>query len=195
MFQESCTNIELIETDFVSCYVSYCVDSVIPVKIVKDFHNSKSWVTKSLKVLLTKKRCAFQEGNLAEFHWVKKERKIEMMKAKQHYKGKIERELVDNNFCLGRYCMKTIAGIKNDRNSRVTLEGYRCDNQLAQEFNKFYLRFEIHNLKNVISERKISLCHSGSAPFKEYVLNTLKLEKALVLTIYVAICLSLLQSN
>jgi len=33
--------------------------------------------------------------------------------------------------------METIAGIKNDRNSKVTRESYRCD-------NKLYLRFETH---------------------------------------------------
>ncbi len=57
--------------------------------------------------------------------------------------------------------MKIIAGIKNNRNPKVTLKLHTCDTQLGQEFNEFYLRFETHTWRNEILERKIDLCDDG----------------------------------
>lgn len=56
-------------------------------------------------------------------------------------------------------------GIKNDRNCKVTLEGYRCDNQLAHEFNKLYVRFETHNLKNNVQENMLESRHFNRKPW------------------------------
>jgi len=52
--------------------VSYCVDNVIPDKIVQVYPNNKPWVRKSLKVLLNKKRQAFREGNFLEMKKLEK---------------------------------------------------------------------------------------------------------------------------
>ena len=44
-------------------YVSFCVDTVVPVKRCKIYPNNKPWVSKQLKdVLNTKKRVYFQGG-------------------------------------------------------------------------------------------------------------------------------------
>lgn len=45
--------------------------------------------TKSLKVLLKERQHAFQKGNLSKFNRLKKEVKVEINKAKLHYKEKI----------------------------------------------------------------------------------------------------------
>lgn len=82
--KESCYIDDLTD---VSCYVSFCVDRVIADKVVKVYPNSKPWVSKSLKVLLNRKRRAFG-----------------------------------------------------------------CDKQLADVFNKFYLRFDSHDFSNVIQK-------------------------------------------
>ena len=61
MFKE-CSDIDEL-TDVISSWVSYCKDTVIPIKAVKVYTNSKPWVTKSLKGLLCEKNRAFTEEN------------------------------------------------------------------------------------------------------------------------------------
>lgn len=61
--------------------------------------------------------------------------------------------------------MKSIVGIKDKKNSEVVLDGFRCDKQLAQELNKFYLRFDTPGFRDVIQEQKAYLCDSGPTPF------------------------------
>ena len=46
-------------TDCVFGYISFCIDDIIPTKVVRCFPNSKPWVTNDLKVLLNEKKRAF----------------------------------------------------------------------------------------------------------------------------------------
>lgn len=77
MFQESCAHIDEL-TDDVSCYVSYCVDNIIPDRSVKVYPNNKPLITKSLKGLLKERQHAFQKGNVSEFNQLKKKKRSEI---------------------------------------------------------------------------------------------------------------------
>lgn len=59
VFMDSSVDIDELN-DEVSSWVTYCVDSVIPEKVLKIYPNSKPWVSRNLKCLLIKKRTAFQ---------------------------------------------------------------------------------------------------------------------------------------
>lgn len=61
--------------------------------------------------------------------------KLEINKAKLHYKEKIEWELRNRNLGSAWDGMKTIVGTKPKRDSNIVLEGYRDDFQLAQALN------------------------------------------------------------
>lgn len=132
MFKDSCTNINDL-TDVVSCYASYCVDNVIPDKIVQVYPNNKPWVRKSLKLLLNKKRQAFREGNFLELNELKKEIRIEIRRAKQGYKEKIEKDFGGRNLCSAWDGMRTVIGTRREKNVKVVLEGFSCDSLLATE--------------------------------------------------------------
>ncbi len=59
-------------TNVICSYVTFCEDMLIPVKYFKKFPNSKPWVTKSLKILLSKRNRAFNERNTIEYFSIKK---------------------------------------------------------------------------------------------------------------------------
>lgn len=122
-------------------------------------------MTKELRTLLYKKRQAFRAGNLLELEKLKKEVKYEIARAKRSYKEKLEDQLGNNNLGSAWDSMKTIIGIKEIRNSKLVLDGFKCDRKLAQGLNEFYLRFDTPKFKDVISEQKNSLRDSAPAPF------------------------------
>ncbi|KAK0150010.1 hypothetical protein N1851_009245 [Merluccius polli] len=58
------------------------------------------------------------------------------------YKAKIEAQLKINNLGSAWESMKTIVGLKDDKLKHIELNGYPSDLQLAQELNRFYVRFD-----------------------------------------------------
>ena len=72
MFYNACSDLnELV--DVVSSYITFCVDSVIPTKEITVYPNNKPWVTKKLKGLLNKKKCAIFTGTVEERKQINKE--------------------------------------------------------------------------------------------------------------------------
>ena len=159
MFKESCNDIDEL-TDVICSWTSYCENIVIPVKSVKLYPNSKPWVSKSLKGLLHKKGKAFREGNLIEMHNIEKEIKREIRAGKMRYKDKIENQLRMNNLGSAWSSMKTIVGLKEEGRTNIQLSGYNSDQQLAEEFNEFYTRFDVHDFKEQHSELRKGLVTS-----------------------------------
>ena len=121
MFKESCNDIDEL-TDVTCSWISYCENTVIPVKTVKMYPNSKPWVSKSLKGLLRKKEEAFKAGNRIEMHSVEKEIKREIRAGKMKYKDKIEKQLRMNNLGSAWSSMKTIVALKEDGRTNIQLQ-------------------------------------------------------------------------
>ncbi len=97
MFKESCGD-DLDElTDVICSYAAFCRDMIIPCKQVRIYPNNKPWVNKSVKACIQKKRHAFKQGIASDLHVATKELKIEIRKAKQTYKSKLEENLAVNN--------------------------------------------------------------------------------------------------
>ncbi len=85
-------------TDTGSSYVTFCVDTVIPVKTAVIFPNNKPpWVTKDLKTAINKKKKTFFTSDPQEIKVVSKEVRAELIKAKGKYKEKIEKQYVNGD--------------------------------------------------------------------------------------------------
>ena len=89
VFRNSCSSLDEL-TDVVTSYVSFCVDTVIPVKKCKVFPNNKPWVSKQLKYALNEKKRVYFQGDLAERKGIQRTVKSEIRKARESYKHKIE---------------------------------------------------------------------------------------------------------
>lgn len=157
IFKETSVDIDEL-TDVISSYVTFCEDNVIPLKTFKTFPNNKPWVLKSLKMLLSKKRKLFREGNLSELNLVKREIKCKIRRAKLNYRDRLEGELRQNKLRSVWDGLKTITGTKRRSNSRISLNGVAIsDKHLAQDLNSFYLRFDTYNFSNEILTLKKKL--------------------------------------
>lgn len=139
VFQDSCSDINEL-TDVVCSYISFCKDFVLPTREVKLYPNNKQWISKDIKELLVKRKTVFNKGDANAERAVRKEIRTEIKKAKLRYKDKIEAELRSNNLKRTWKGMKTMIGSK-DRVSRVVLEGFSSDKDLADGLNVFYTRF------------------------------------------------------
>ncbi len=142
-------------TDVICSYVTFCEDMLIPVKSFKKFPNSKPWVTKSLKILLSKRHRAFKEGDTVEYFRLKKEIKCEIKRAKSAYKKDLEVKLKKGNLGSAWEGMYLITGQDSWKSkNRISLNGFSSDADLSQDFNNFYLRFDAYDFKEEIDGLK-----------------------------------------
>ncbi|XDV11016.1 hypothetical protein PO909_000083 [Leuciscus waleckii] len=100
----------------------------------------------------------------------------EIRRAKQGYKEKIEKDFGGRNLRSAWDGMKTVIGTRREKKAKVVLEGFNCDSLLATELNKFYLRFDTSNFRNVILEQKSHLHGNSFVPFfdEQAVVNMFK---------------------
>ena len=128
--------------DSVCCYISFCVDSVIPSKHVKVYANNKPWVTSSLKQVLMKKHRVLQNGDEREIREATKEVRAEIKKAKLQYKNKIEERLGSNNLKAAWDGVKRMVGLQKANKKPVNLPMHKNDNELSEALNTFFSRFD-----------------------------------------------------
>ncbi len=119
----------------------------------KIYPNNKPWVTKSVKSSIQAKKLAFKHGAAPELHTATKELKIEILRAKQNYKLKLENKMATNNLGSAWSSMKAIAGLSYSKNSStVTLDGFNSDSDFANALNCFYSRFDTFDFYIKIQE-------------------------------------------
>lgn len=150
-------------TDVICSYVTFCEDMLIPVKYFKKFPNSKPWITKSLKILLSKRNRAFKEGDTVEYFRIKKEIKCEIKRAKSAYNEDLEVKLRMGNLSSAWEGMYLITGQDSRKcKNSIRLNGFSSDAVLSQDFNNFNLRFDAYDFKEEIdglkNECKINDC-------------------------------------
>lgn len=85
VFESSCFDIYDL-TDVVSSYIYFFEDMLIPQKTVQTFANMKPWITKSIKSLIIERNKAFHAGDLERKHYLQKQIKCEIRRAKNKYK-------------------------------------------------------------------------------------------------------------
>lgn len=161
VFKDSCVHIDEL-TDVVCSYITFCEDMIVPTRKFKVFSNTKPWMTKSVKLSLQNKQLAYRQGDRLERVTAKKEVRTEILKAKQAYKVKLEKNLADNNLGSAWSGMKKIAGIQHNVNkSTVCIDGFRSHDYFSNALNMFYSRFESFDFKNEVEELRC-LCNDDS---------------------------------
>lgn len=127
---------------------------IIPSKKVKIFPNNRTWVNKSVKSSILAKKNAFKKGSVTDLQSAMKNMKIEILRAKQNYKDKLEFNMSTNKMGSAWSCMKSIAGINTSHSngSTITLEGFDSDYNLANVLNSFYNRFDVVDFSSEIQD-------------------------------------------
>lgn len=140
-------------SDTVSSYVTFCVDTVIPVKTVITFPNNKPWVTKDLKTVINKKKRIFFTGDPVERKSVSREVRAEIVKAKSKYRENIEKQYVNGDLRAAWRGIKSMATINqygNEPKQQISLNSVQ-DDCLPDVFNTFFLRFETSDFMHEVS--------------------------------------------
>jgi len=115
----------------------------VPTRKFKVFPNTRPWMSKSVKTSLLNKKLAYKQGDNLERITARKEVRMEIFKAKQVYKVRLEKNLAENYLGSAWSGMKKIAGIQDNVNKNtVCIGGFRSNDDLSNALNMFYARFE-----------------------------------------------------
>ena len=73
-------------------YITFCMDSTIPMKTVTVYCNSKPWITSDVNNTLKKKLIAFRSKDIHTMKNAHRQLQTEISQAKQRYREKVENE-------------------------------------------------------------------------------------------------------
>ena len=88
VFLESAVNINELAESVVQ-HIKFCMDDCIPTKRRKIYSNNKPWITKHIKVILSRKKQIFGKNRIEGRLQIQRELKIEIRREKKIYKEKI----------------------------------------------------------------------------------------------------------
>lgn len=134
MFFDGDSDLDSI-SDKVTCYINYCVESLIPSKQIKIFPNNKPWVTREVKAAINKKK-AFYSGDKERIKDAQRELKVIIRQGKQKYKERVEGNMSCTNTRGLWNGMKSITGYGTSNPSLCQL-GIQ-----ANDANAFFARFD-----------------------------------------------------
>lgn len=127
-------------TDTVSSYVTFCEDTLIPVKKVVVFPNNKPWLNKDVKAVINRKKKICFSGDLQAKKEAIREVRSKIAKAKSKYREKIEMQYVNGDLRSAWQGVKSMAAINHcdkGRNQLITVNGVD-DDCLPDTFNTFF---------------------------------------------------------
>ena len=87
-FYDTCSSLSEL-TDTVTEYMNFCMNMILPKKIVKIYPNEKPWMTKEVRLLLKAKKQAFQSGDRGKLKVAQSNLKAGVRRGKEEYKNKI----------------------------------------------------------------------------------------------------------
>jgi len=126
-------------TDVITCYINFCIDSIIPTKNITIYPNNKPWITKELKHLLNAKKRAFCSGDRMKSKEVQRDIDNKTRLCREEYKDKVEDELRKHNSRTAWKGIQTMIG--NDKPKKQAISS-RDDAMFASDLNTFYARFD-----------------------------------------------------
>lgn len=113
------------------------MESIAPSKTVRCFSNNKPWLTKHIKALLNRNKCAFMSKDREDIKSAKKELKKEVRRSHKEYKTRVESKLEANNIREVWRGLRTITG----QNQKGPMgEGGK---ERANKLNFFFNRFDV----------------------------------------------------
>ena len=120
-----------------NAYIIFCVDNIVPNKIVKCYGNNKPWITKDLKDLLNKKKKCLANKDRNELKSVQKEIKTQIRVCKSNYRLKIESMCKSDSKAAWRG-LKQLTGMTKTAISHDVADTL----QFCNELNTYYTRFD-----------------------------------------------------
>lgn len=130
-------NIDAV-TETITAYISFCVDLVIPQRVIKMYPNNKPYITRGIKDCIKRKKMAYRLGDTIGLKAAQKDLNQQLSSARRQYKEHTEQQL---SKCKPKELWNSIKGMTNMIPLRKPLHD---NNEMdrANELNNFYLRFE-----------------------------------------------------
>ena len=136
-FYDSCSSLSEL-TDTVTEYMNFCMNMILPKKIVKIYPNEKPWMTKEVRLLLKAKKQAFQSGDRVKLKVAQSNLKAGVRRGKEEYKNKIQAQFKQNNSKQAWSSVKSILGC-NKSNKCCSINNSA---DFPNKLNSFYCRFD-----------------------------------------------------
>ncbi|KAI4905911.1 hypothetical protein NFI96_012457 [Prochilodus magdalenae] len=121
-------------------HISTTIDSVTTQKQITMYPNQKPWMNREVRLLLKARNTAFRSGDTQAYSTARAELKRGIIKAKHHYKRKVEDHFSNSN---PRRMWQGLQIITDYRAINPTLAS--SDVSFLNELNNFYARFERGN--------------------------------------------------
>lgn len=133
---DCCSNHELLN-DTITCYVNFCVNSVVQTKNIRVYPNNKPWINKDLKHYLNMKKIAFLQNDQQKVKELNKAVKRKIKDAQNEYKENVEEKLKTGNVRDAWKGLNTMMGRQKKR-----VQKHEDPHCLANNLNIFYSRFD-----------------------------------------------------
>ncbi len=135
VFEAAATNLDEL-TETVTSYISFCEDMCIPSRTHLAYNNDKPWFTAKLRQLRHAKEDAYRKGDKVLYKQAKYTLEKEIRVAKRDYTGKLRIQFSSSDPASVWKGLKDITNYKTPSPSTVE------NQQLADDLNEFYCRFE-----------------------------------------------------
>ncbi|KAK3574414.1 hypothetical protein QTP86_006579 [Hemibagrus guttatus] len=139
IFEAGATDLDEL-TETVTSYISFCEDMCIPTRTYLSFNNDKPWFTSKLRHLRQVKEDAFRNGDRVLYNQARNTLNKEIRVAKRSYAKKLENQFSANDPA------SVWKGLKYITNYKTPSPSTEANQQLAEDLNEFYCRFETAGL-------------------------------------------------
>ena len=126
------------QVETITAYVKFCVDMLIPTKVVKTYPNNKPWVTKGIADVLKRRQEAFRRGSTEHVKRLQKEARKEILQNKKKFQHNVEDSFASNNSRQLWSSLQTMTGYNPNKKSLVADD----PRKLAHDLNCFYACFD-----------------------------------------------------
>ncbi|KAK3507224.1 hypothetical protein QTP70_011003 [Hemibagrus guttatus] len=123
-------------TDTVTSYISFCEDMCILTRTFLSFSNNKPWFSGKLIQLCRAKQDAFRSGDKILYNQARNTLNKEIRVAKRKYSERLKKQFSANDPAA------VWSGLKNMTNYKTSAPCSVVNQQLADDLNVFYCRFE-----------------------------------------------------
>ena len=125
--------------EYVTGYISTCVDNIVPTIRVKKFPNQKPWINTQVRSMLRARSIAHTSGNEAEYKAAKYGLRKAITAAKRQYREKLD------GFYSTADSGRMWRGLQHITDYKTTTGTISSADSLPDDLNAYYTRFEASN--------------------------------------------------
>ncbi|KAK2921577.1 hypothetical protein Q8A73_001062 [Channa argus] len=123
--------------EYVTGYISTCVDNIVPTILIRKFPNQKPWINSQVRQMLRTRSLAFRSGNETEYKAAKYGLRKAITAAKRQYREKLD------SFCSTTDSGGMWQGLQHITDYRTNTTNITTStDSLPDDLNTFYTRFE-----------------------------------------------------